>query len=196
MSPILNPHPTKREQILNGATEIFLQQGYEGASMDRVAAQAGVSKNTIYSHFQDKEGLFKATIEQVTEKRFQIIFGSLTLSNPPATVLREIAEKILEMVCHDDEYIAFLRLIVGESGRFPELAQKFLHCLPHKVLNTLTQYLAQQSDLHLSHPEATARIFMGTLMGYIMTQKVLHGETIIPMEQQILIDNLIEIITA
>lgn len=54
--------------------QVFLKHGYAGTSMDRVAEVAGVSKNTIYNHFQDKEGLFTALIEQITTNRFQIVF--------------------------------------------------------------------------------------------------------------------------
>ena len=50
----------KQEMILQGAVRVFLQLGYAGTSMDRVASEAGVSKQTIYSNFQDKEGLFTA----------------------------------------------------------------------------------------------------------------------------------------
>ena len=65
----------KREQILQGATRVFLQHGYAGTSMDRVAAEAGVSKQTIYSHFQDKEGLFTALIERITTRQLKVEFG-------------------------------------------------------------------------------------------------------------------------
>ena len=184
----------KQEQILQGALQIFLQQGYEGASMDRVAAAAGVSKITIYKHFQDKEGLFTALIEQVTTQRFKPIFGSLLREEPPAKVLRQVAKKLLNMLAVDDEYIAFMRLIIGESGRFPELAKLFIRALPQKVWSLLSQYFAAHPELNLPNPDAAARIFMGSLMSYAMTQKLLHGQEIVPMNQDMLIDSLIELI--
>ena len=184
----------KQEQILRGALEIFLKQGYEGTSMDRVSAAAGVSKITIYKHFQDKEGLFTALIEHVTAQRFQTVFGSLSLEEPPDTVLRQVATKLLDMLAVDDEYIAFLRLIIGESGRFPELAKLFIRALPQKVWPLLSQYFEAHPELNLAHPEATARIFMGGLMSYVMTQKLLHGQETAPMSQDVLIDGLIDLI--
>ncbi len=61
--------------------------------MDRVAAEAGVSKQTIYSHFQDKEGLFKALMERVTINRFRNFFClEKKLSGEPTIVLRQVAE--------------------------------------------------------------------------------------------------------
>ncbi|MBD0336232.1 MAG: TetR/AcrR family transcriptional regulator [Cyanobacteria bacterium Co-bin13] len=184
----------KQTQILQGALQVFLHRGYEGTSMDQVAAAAKVSKITIYKHFQHKEGLFIALIEWVTAQRFQAIFGSLSLEEKPAKVLRLVATRLLDRLAVDEEYIAFLRLIIGESGRFPALAQLFVQALPQKVLHLLSHYLEAHPELKLANPEATARIFLGTLMGYILTQKLLHGQPIIPMNQDDLIDSLIDVI--
>jgi AcrR family transcriptional regulator len=184
----------KRNQILQGALEVFLRQGYEGTSMDRVAAVAKVSKITIYKHFEDKEGLFTSLIEQVATQRFERVIGTLSLEEDPAHVLRQIAENLLRLIAIDDEYVAFLRLIIGESGRFPELAQLFIRALPQKVWHLLSQYFEAHPELHLADPEATARIFMGSLIGYAMTQYVLHGQEIAPMAPEILIDNLVNLI--
>lgn len=184
----------KRNQILQGALHIFLQNGYEGTSMDRVATAAGVSKITIYKHFQDKEGVFTALIEQVTAQRFHRVFGDLDFEEPPAIALRKLAQRLLHLLAIDEEYIAFLRLLIGESGRFPALAQLFVRALPQKVWALLSDYIAAHPELNSPHPDATARIFVGTLMSHVMTQKLLHGEAIAPINQDILIDSLVHII--
>ncbi|MGB7414877.1 MAG: TetR/AcrR family transcriptional regulator, partial [Thermosynechococcaceae cyanobacterium] len=184
----------KQAQILQGALQIFLQQGYEGTSMDRVATAAGVSKITIYKHFRDKEGLFTAMIERVTAQRFETVFGSLSLQEPPEIVLRQVAIRLLDMLAVDEEYIAFLRLVIGESGRFPALAQLFIQALPQKVWVLLGQYFETHPELNVSNPEAAARIFMGALISYVMTQKLLHGQEIAPMDPDVFIDSLVELI--
>lgn len=181
----------KREQILQGALQIFLQRGYEGTSMDQVAATAGVSKITIYKHFQDKQGVFTALVEQVTAQRFHQVFGDLDFNQEPAIALRQLAQKLLDLMAIDEEYIAFLRLIIGESGRFPELAQLFIKALPQKVWALLSHYFATHPDLHAEHPEATARIFMGTLMSYVLTQKLLHGQALTPIDPNEMVDCLV-----
>ncbi|TVQ18618.1 MAG: TetR/AcrR family transcriptional regulator [Leptolyngbya sp. DLM2.Bin15] len=186
----------KRAQILQGALEIFLRQGYEGTSMDRVAAAAGVSKITIYKHFEDKEGLFTALIEQVTAQRFNQVFGTISLDDHPDQVLRQIAQKFLALLAVDDEYVAFLRLIIGESGRFPALAQLFIRSLPQKVWRSLGHYFDSHPDLAIAHPDAVARIFTGTLLSYAMTQRIMHGQHIAPMDPDLLIDCLIGLILA
>lgn len=182
----------KRGQILQGALQIFLREGYEGTSMDRVAAAAGVSKITIYKHFQDKQGVFTALVEQVTAQRFQAVFGHLSFAEAPETVLRRLAHNLLDLMAVDEEYIAFLRLIIGESGRFPELAQLFIQALPQKVWALLRDYFVAHPELHLSDPEATARIFMGSLISYVLTQNILHGEAIAPFSADLMIDSLVD----
>jgi AcrR family transcriptional regulator len=94
----------KQQQILQGAMEVFLRSGYVGTSMDRVAAEAGVSKQTIYSHFGDKEGLFSALMEQVTIQRFQDLFSAEERRGDPIVVLRRIAHVYLHNIA-DEQYI-------------------------------------------------------------------------------------------
>ena len=117
----------KVEQILQGAMQEFLVHGYAGTSMDRVAASGGVSKATVYSHFQDKQGLFKALVERLAKERFQSVFGTEDLVGEPKKVLHELAVKVLNEMLQDEEYMAFMRVLIGESGRFPEIAQ-FCRC--------------------------------------------------------------------
>ncbi|MGC1310000.1 MAG: TetR/AcrR family transcriptional regulator [Phormidesmis sp.] len=185
---------SKQAQILKGALTIFLQRGYEGTSMDRVAAAAGVSKITIYKYFEGKEGLFTALIEQVTSLRFQVLFGTLSLADPPDVVLRQVATKLLDMLADDEEYVDFLRLIIGESGRFPALAQLFVKSLPQKVWATLEDYFDAHPELELKDSAATARIFMGTLISFVLSQRLLHGEAIAPISEKAVVDSLIDLI--
>jgi len=186
----------KRERILHGAMQVFLDSGYAGASMDRVAAAAGVAKNTIYSHFQDKEGLFAALIEWIAEQRLQTTFSQAMLSGEPAQVLPHLARTFLETVASDREYIDFLRLMIAESGRFPELAQLFVRYLPQQALAIVSDYLRSRPELDLPNSEAAARIFLYSLVGFVLTQQVLHGSTIIPLASEDLIDTLVKLLVS
>ncbi|MBD2415183.1 TetR family transcriptional regulator [Nostoc calcicola FACHB-389] len=184
----------KVEQILQGAMQEFLQHGYAGTSMDRVAIAAGVSKATIYSHFQDKEGLFKVLIEQLAGKKFNSIFGTEPVEGEPAAVLRQLGIKALEQMNNDQEHCAFMRVLIGESGRFPELAQICVRAMNKPVLEALSQYLAAP-ELNIPDPQATARILLGTLVHFHITQHVMHGKDILPMKSDRLIDALIHLIS-
>ena len=177
----------KVEQILQGAMQEFLQHGYAGTSMDRVAVAAGVSKATVYSHFQDKEGLFKVLLEQLTSKKNISIFGTEPIEGEPVAILHQVAAKALEHMINDKEHSAFMRVLIGESGRFPELAQICVRAMIKPVAETLTHYLAAP-ELKIPDPEATARILLGALVHFHITQNVMHGQDIIPMESDRLID--------
>ena len=187
----------KAEIILTGAMKEFLARGYAATSMDRVAATAAVSKATVYSHFRDKEGLFTALVQRLARRKFQKIFGAEHLSElagEPREILRQFACNMLSQIHQDREYLNFIRLIIGESGRFPELAQIFVRNLAKPGIEMLTEYLASCSQLQLPDPEATARIIVGALVHYLIVQEMLHGKEIIPLESDRLVESLIHLI--
>lgn len=185
---------TKAEQILAGAMAVFLSSGYAGTSMDRVAAQAGVSKHTIYSHFTDKEGLFNALIERLVLRRFHIEFGcELPLDAPPEQVLRRLALILLKLR-EDPEYIAFFRLLVAESGRFPELAQLYYQKVIQEGNRVLSTYFQAQPTLDLDQTTVRSHIFLGSLVCHILGQEVLHGKHLMPLADSEVIDCLIKLV--
>ncbi|MEA5503079.1 TetR/AcrR family transcriptional regulator [Halotia wernerae UHCC 0503] len=188
------PYTNKPEQILQGAMQEFLQHGYADTSMDRVAATAGVSKQTLYSYFKDKEGLFTALIERIVSERFEFLFNSQILQGEPEVVLHQLATTLLTQILNDQKYLSFIRLVFAESGRFPHLAQTFIRNGFGLGIQILTQYLASHPELKISDPEATARIFAGSVMSYIMTMEMLHGKHVMPMSSDRLINSLINLI--
>jgi AcrR family transcriptional regulator len=184
----------KAAAILAGGMQEFLAHGYAGTSMDRVATAAGVSKATVYSHFQDKEGLFTALIEQLVQGKFRLLFepSSENLQPEPRIFLHRLADCLLDLGVNEPQFINFMRVIIGESGRFPQLAQAFVQNIERTSFQVLHQYLASCPQLKLADPEATARIFIGALVHFWILQEMLHGKDIVPMERNRLINNLIE----
>ncbi len=184
--------------ILAGAMQVFLEHGFAATTMDQVSAAAGVSKTTVYSHFQDKEGLFNALIQELVQKKYCSILNfqqAQSVSDEVSVSLRQLASHVLNNNNTNQQWVAFIRLIIGESGRFPELARAFVSNLEKVSLQDLSQFLASHTELNLSDPEATARIFIGTLVHFLIIQELLHGKDILPMESERLIDNLIDLIT-
>jgi len=183
----------KCEQILQGAMQVFLQRGYAGTSMDRVAAIANVSKQTIYSHFQDKEGLFTALIERVTIGRLQAELGEELWEGEPEPTLRRLATAYLQKI-GDEEYLSLLRVVIGESVQFPELAQLYTRTVIQRGQCLICDYFKGHPELRLDDPEATARIFMGALVSFLVSQEILYGKQIMPFEQERLIDQLVKMV--
>jgi AcrR family transcriptional regulator len=188
----------KVDAIFAGAMQEFLAHGYAAATMDKVTAAAGVSKTTVYNYFQDKEGLFTALIERLAKENFREAFSpqdARFLQAEPHIVLRRIGINIVEQINQKPELLNLVRLIIGESGRFPLLAQVFISNVDKPLLALLGQYLAAHPELQLPDPEAAARIFVGTLIHFTIVQEMLHCKEILPMERDRLIDNLINLIT-
>ncbi len=196
-SQLENPLPAitpKQEQILQGAIRVFLKEGYARTSMDRVSASAGVSKQTIYSHFQDKEGLFKALIERLTLACFQSIFRTEKLHGEPAILLRQVAEIYLTKVADNPDYLALLRLIITESQNFPELAKLYTQTVVQPGRQILSQYFASHPELGITDPEAMAQIFFGSLVSYVIVQEVLYGKELMFLSRDRLLDSLINVV--
>jgi AcrR family transcriptional regulator len=197
-SPVERPLLVEKvDAILNGAMQEFLANGYAATTMDRVTAAAGVSKTTVYSYFQDKEGLFTALIERLAQKKYLAIFNPQDpqfFAGEPEIVLRRLATNILDNC--SQELLGLVRLIIGESGRFPALARVFVRNVDKASLDVITQYFIAHPELQLPDPEVAARIFLGTLIYFTIIQNMLHSQDILPMESDRLIDNLVNLITS
>ncbi|MEM7593461.1 MAG: TetR/AcrR family transcriptional regulator [Cyanobacteria bacterium P01_A01_bin.83] len=188
----------KAKAILQGAMKEFLKNGYAATSMDKVAKSAGVSKATIYSHFGDKENLFNALIQNLVKDKFQIVMGldsSQSLEQDPKIVLSAIATKMLANAQSNRSFRDFMRIIIGESGRFPELAQAYVNNVAKPAIKILTKYFKSHPLLKLEDPEATVRVMMGTMAYFIILQEMMHGKDIVPLEGDRVIETLTDLIT-
>src|SRR6516164_8973933 len=117
--------PAKRRAIIGAAQRVFLAQGFAGSSVDAIAAAAGVSKQTIYNHFGDKEALFRAVVRAV-QSDFAGDFHEAGLEERLATSddlgrdLRELGRRWVAVVLQED-VAALRRLVIAEQDRHPWL---------------------------------------------------------------------------
>lgn len=135
----------KRRVILEAAAELFLRNGYLGTSMDEVAAVAGVSKQTVYKHFADKEGLFQeivlATIDQVGEPFYDAV-PSLGDTVDVDADLRSLARRLVAIVMRP-QLLQLRRLVIAEAGRFPELGRTYFERGPGRTAEALAARFEQ-----------------------------------------------------
>jgi AcrR family transcriptional regulator len=191
----------KIEAILQGAMQEFLTHGFAATTMDKVTAAAGVSKTTVYSYFQDKETLFIALIEHLVATCGDVLNPqNLELfAGEPRKVLADLATNFLNQlsqnVSNKPELLDLIRLMIAESGRFPMLAQHMVRHRDKQFVQVVTQYLRSRPELQLTDPEATTRVFLGTLIHFVMVEYMLQAGEILPMERQRLIDCLVDLIT-
>ncbi len=121
--------PEKRAQILRGAAEVFAADGYQGASMARIAAIAGVSKGTLYNYFDTKAALFTSYVEDECARNLSHVFDGADHDGDPAVVLRGIGRRMLRMLL-SDVGLAIYRVVIAEAAKFPDLARGFFEAGP------------------------------------------------------------------
>ena len=130
----------KFDQVTCGARAIFLRDGFERASVDDIAREAGVSKATLYSYFPDKRLLFlevaKAECRRVADDAEALIDDTA----PVAQVLQMAAERIIGFMMSDFGARMY-RVAVAESENFPAMAQDFYHSGPLMIRERLSNYL-------------------------------------------------------
>ncbi|MAU47635.1 MAG: TetR/AcrR family transcriptional regulator [Rhodobacteraceae bacterium] len=135
----------KFDQVLEGAREIFLRDGFEGASVDDIARAAGVSKATLYSYFPDKRLLFMEMASAQCQAQTDEAMLSIDMSGPPDRVLPQVGRRFLSFLLSEMGQRVF-RICVAESDRFPELGRQFYQCGPRMLHNALTGYLHQSAE--------------------------------------------------
>lgn len=135
----------KFDQVLNGARDVFMADGYEGASVDDIAKAAGVSKATLYSYFPDKRLLFMEVARCECCRQAEQAAETIDMSRPVRDVLTDVAWQIVGFMTSDMGQRVF-RLCVAESERFPQLGQEFYESGPLLVRARLTTYFRQAID--------------------------------------------------
>jgi len=136
----------KRTAILDGATRVFRERGYEGASMSMITAAAGVSKGTIYQHFEGKAALFGATVSRECERMLGQVFRTIPADGDLADLLRDIGNGFLSMLT-SPHAMAVERIVTAEAARFPELAEAFFAAGPARAIASMAELLAGQVAL-------------------------------------------------
>ena len=160
--------PAKRAAILEGARAVFMREGFSHGSMDAVAAQAGVGKQTIYRHFRSKEALVVALVEAMTAPE--------GLQAPPQSVrhseqLRGLLLTFVAGVASSDS-VRFYRAIVSEAERTPGLGRLFWEAGPRQIRAAITKLIVEEYGaassiiaeqlIHLSLGDAYQHLVLGT----------------------------------
>jgi AcrR family transcriptional regulator len=174
--------PRKRRAILAAATEVFLQHGYLGASMDEVAAKAGVSKQTVYKQFENKERLFAeivlGTSDQLMDGLFQAYVDTLDGAADAREALCALAHRLLQSLTADN-VLQLRRLVIAEADRFPDVCGAWFTSGFEKSLDALGQALTRLSDRgllrKLDDPTLAAYQFAGLVMYKPMNRAMFAG---------------------
>jgi len=134
----------KFQQVLDGAREVFMADGYERGSMDEIARCAAVSKATLYSYFPDKRLLFVEVVRIECLRQADAAIELTDTASPPETVLRAAARRMIDFYLSEFGQ-AMHRICVAESPRFPELGRHFYDSGPKMARERIAAYLEAAS---------------------------------------------------
>ncbi|HEF8774383.1 TetR/AcrR family transcriptional regulator [Providencia manganoxydans] len=148
--PAKTPKGQRRNKaLISAASEIFIQHGFEGTTLDMIIERAGGSRSTLYKNFGDKEGLFAAVIETMIDD----IFSDYETTPPAPQTIESVlsfygARFLLNVI--KPQSIGLYRLILGEYNRFPEISQAFFEQGPVRSYRLLAEKLLELPEVKVN----------------------------------------------
>jgi AcrR family transcriptional regulator len=136
---------SKRRQILDGARTVFMDLGFDGASMGEIARSAGVSKGTLYVYFADKNRLFEAIVEEESLEQGKAAFN-FDPERDVVTTLSEFGQAYIELLCRPGGGSA-IRTVMAIAERMPEVGRRFYNNVVALTIARLAAYLEARAGL-------------------------------------------------
>jgi AcrR family transcriptional regulator len=130
---------SKRRQILDGAKKVFMDLGFDGASMGEIARSAGVSKGTLYVYFADKNRLFEAIVEEEMLEQQKVAFN-FEPERDVATTLKEFGQAYIELLCRPAGGSA-IRTVMAIAERMPDVGRRYYEQVLEKTIGRFASYL-------------------------------------------------------
>ena len=167
-----------RDAIVEAASQTFRQKGYRATSVDTIARAAGVSKATLYAHFQNKEGLFKATVREFVGPILRLMPKAEPVTDVRAELLG-FGERIHQAMLNPEK-AEWDRMIVAISGQFPNLAKDYFEAGPARAFHQVSEFLRVQNDsgrLKVADPSFSADMLCGMLFGTKVLRNLIFNES-------------------
>jgi TetR/AcrR family transcriptional repressor of mexJK operon len=191
--------PERCRRILEAAKSHFYAHGLERASVDAIAAEAGVSKMTVYSNFGSKEGLFEAVVRERTERVMGGVAGVETLDpKQPRKALLTIGQQFLALT-REEDVLGKFRTLYGAAGAQPEACRAFYRQGPDRLNEELAAYLRRANaagTLKVRHPRQAANLFLSMFMGDGHVRGLLKLEMPDPQEDSALLREAVRVFIA
>lgn len=166
----------KYAAVLKSASRLFLKHGYTHTSMDAVAQAAGVSKQTVYSYFTNKELLFRCMIEELCNAHTPPESLLADPSLPPREALLKIAQGFMDTIA-SQVGLGVHRLVMAEAPRHPRVAELFFLSGPQKMHQLLAHYLRRQmmvGTLHIDNIDTACGHFFSMLKSWYQMRMILR----------------------
>ena len=175
----------KGDAILKAATALFLQDGFEKTSMDAIALKAGVTKQTVYTHYQSKEQLFTRMISDLCMQHVHPQTELTRVKKPFDSLLYEIGMGLLTLIT-SPEGMAATRLVIAEASRYPKIAKLYYENGTQRIMQLLAAFLDEQNALgnvQIPDTSSAASYFFAMLKGQYFLRMTL-GVPPIPSKKE------------
>lgn len=168
-------YEARRQQIIEGALQVFSREGFEKATNIDIARAARIkSPGLIYHYFKDKADLFQQVVEERASVLHFLLRGDEMMDREPREVLTEFAQSFITTL-DNRASIPMFKMMLGESVRKPAVAAMFNRVGPWRAFRFLTRYLEHQMDLgnlRRMDPGAATRCLIGPLLAFVLTREV------------------------
>jgi TetR/AcrR family transcriptional repressor of mexJK operon len=172
----------KDREIIQAATTAFVSKGYDGTSMEEIATNAGVSKQTIYKHFRDKETLFSEVVQSTatqTNDVVEVVTALLSETTYMEGGLHQLARHLMAMLM-DDELLKLRRLIIANADRMPQLGRSWYEKGFERMLASMAscfEKLTSRGLMRTNNPQLAASHFFGMLLWIPMNEAMFTGNS-------------------
>ncbi|MDY7022533.1 MAG: TetR/AcrR family transcriptional regulator [Cyanobacteriota bacterium] len=176
----------RKTAILNTATDLFLEQGYDRTSLEQIIKRTGGSRRVIYQEFGNKEGLLGAIVEAMIEElldQFSVL--SMPEQDPEKSLVETGTAFVKALI--SPRILAAFRLLIAEVTRFPNLGTTFFETGPERAYQRMSQYLRQQvaeGYFQIENPEITGRQLIEMMKGDLHLRALLCPDNL-PTEAEI-----------
>jgi AcrR family transcriptional regulator len=184
-SPTLDT--AKRQQLMDGARRVFLEHGFDGASVGDIVRAAGISKGTLYAYFPSKEKLFETLVFEDKRKQAEAACLLYDSDDDPRRMLTTLGTTLIEMLVQP-ENVAMVRIVIGASAKFPEIGQAFYEAGAGYGIARLAEYLARMTKegvLNTPDPERAARHFLDLCKSGMYVCQLFGRTTDLPTREEI-----------
>jgi len=186
----------RRQQIIDGALQVFASKGFEKATNKEIAAVSGIgSPGLIYHYFKDKSDLFRQVFEQRLPLLQLLKHSDNIMTKPSGDVLTIFGNAFLRIL-NNSTSVALFKLILSEVHRQPQTAELLNKVQPSRSFTFLTRYLAQQMEIGVlkpMHPGAAAHCFVGSLLFYTYSHEIFPQPDTQQINPEIMVATAVEV---
>jgi len=163
----------KRRQIMDGARQVFLSAGFDGASMNDIARAAGVSKGTLYAYFDSKDHLFEAIIRAEKAQAAERLCA-FRHEGDAREMLTDFGVRLMQRICEPGT-LALARVVIAAAEKFPNVGRAFYEAGPLYGATRLAEELENLQEagvLRVPDPERAAWQFLDLCQSYVFKRLI------------------------